>query len=151
MGNGRLSGRLYRVQCRPSNAGPPRRRKIGRLTLIQGAYLEGARQRGIAMRPFTVLTDEQVHSFLDNGYLVVKDCLDLTIARRWIDQAYERLGYDPQAPSTWEKDIVWMDHQNKMPIRDIAPKAWAAILAVVGGQDRLETQVMGKPKTHFSS
>jgi hypothetical protein len=103
------------------------------------------------MGPFEVLTCEQVQSFLDKGYLVVHDCLDLTIAQRWIGQAFERLGHDPQAPSTWEKDIVWMDHQNKLPIREVAPKAWAAILDVVGGQDRLETQVMGKPKTHFSS
>ena len=44
-----------------------------------------------------------------------------------------------------------MDHQNKLPISDVAPQAWAAILDVVGGQERLETQVMGKPKTHFSS
>jgi len=103
------------------------------------------------MGQFAVLTDAQVQSFLNKGYLVVKDCLDLNVARRWIDQAYERLGYDPRAPSTWENDIVWMDHQNKMPVSDIAPKAWAAILDVVGGQARLETLVMGKPKTHFSS
>ena len=103
------------------------------------------------MRPFTVLNDAQVRSFLDKGYLIVEDCLDLNIAAGWIDQAYARLGYDPHTPSTWEKDIVWMDHQNKLPIREIAPKAWQAILDVVGGEARLETQVMGKPKTHFSS
>ena len=103
------------------------------------------------MGQYAVLTDDQVQSFLELGYLVVKDCLDLTTAQNWIGQAYERLGYDPLTPSTWEKDIVWMDHQNKLPIRDLAPKAWAAILDVVGGQERLETQVMGKPKTHFSS
>ena len=43
------------------------------------------------MRPFTVLNDAQVQSFLDKGYLIVEDCLDLHIAKRWIDQAYERL------------------------------------------------------------
>ena len=103
------------------------------------------------MGQYTILSDEQAQSFLDKGYLIVKDCLDLTIAQQWIDQAYLRLGYDPHSPSSWEKDIVWMDHQNKLPISDVAPKAWAAILDVVGGQERLETQVMGKPKTHFSS
>jgi hypothetical protein len=103
------------------------------------------------MRPFTVLDGAQVQSFLDKGYLIVEDCLNLNIAKRWIDEAYERLGYDPHTPSTWEKDIVWMDHQNRLPIREIAPKAWEAILDVVGGEERLETQVMGKPKTHFSS
>src|SRR5450759_2853924 len=102
------------------------------------------------MDKYAVLNDEQVNSFLDQGYLIVRDCLDLTIAHRWMDEAYTRLGYDKNDPSTWVKDIIWMDHQNQMPIGELAPKAWAAILDVVGGEARLETQVMGKPKTHFS-
>jgi hypothetical protein len=103
------------------------------------------------MGKYAALNDEQVNSFLDQGYLIVRDCLNLTIANRWMDEAYTRLGYDKNDPSTWVKDIIWMDHQNQMPIGELAPKAWAAILDVVGGEARLETQVMGKPKTHFSS
>jgi len=34
------------------------------------------------MGNYSILTDEQVQSFLDNGYLVVKDCLDIRIANR---------------------------------------------------------------------
>lgn len=100
---------------------------------------------------YRVLSGEQVQSFLDKGYLIVKDCPDLTVASRWIDEAYDRLDYDRNAPQTWTKDIVWMDHKNRMPIRDLAPKAWSAILDVVGGEDRLEPQVMHKRPTHFSS
>jgi hypothetical protein len=104
------------------------------------------------MSPYKVLTDEQVQSFLDKGYLIVKDCLEQSISQRWIDEAYERLGYDKNDPSTWTTDIVWMDHKNQMPVREVAPKAWAAILDVVGGEDRLETQVMKLPNSgHFSS
>jgi hypothetical protein len=98
-----------------------------------------------------VLTEEQVQSFLDKGYLIVKDCLDLSIANRWIDEAYQRLGYDKHDPSTWHKDIIWMDHKNQMPVRELAPKAWAAILDVVGGEERLETQVMGIQSGHFTT
>lgn len=104
------------------------------------------------MGTYRVLTDEQVQSFLDNGYLVVKDCVDSAIANRWIEQAYDRLGYNRNDPSTWVKDIVWMDHQNQMPVRDLAPKAWGAVLDVVGGEERLETQVMSLPVSgHFTS
>jgi hypothetical protein len=102
------------------------------------------------MSQYSALSDEQVQGFYDKGYLMVRDCLDLRIANEWIDQAYERLGYDKHDPSTWTKDIVWLDHKNQLPVRDLAPKAWAAILDVVGGEDRLETQVMGKRATHFS-
>jgi phytanoyl-CoA dioxygenase PhyH len=103
------------------------------------------------MFQFKVLNDEHVQSFLDKGYLVIEDCLDPAIANRWIDDAYARLGYDKNDPGTWEKDIIWMDHKNQMPVRELSPKAWGAILDVVGGEDRLETQVMGKPLGHFSS
>ncbi len=103
------------------------------------------------MNKYRVLTDEQVQSFLDKGYLVVKDCLDQTIAKRWIAQAYERLGYDKHDPSSWKKDIVWMDHLNQLPVRELAPKAWAAILDVIGGEDRLEPTVMNIESTHFTT
>ncbi len=104
------------------------------------------------MSNYQVLTDEQVQSFLDKGYLIVKDCLDLDIANRWIEEAYDRLGYDRHDPKTWTKDIVWMDHKNVLPVRDIAPKAWAAILDVVGGEDRLEPRVMRlRESGHFTT
>jgi hypothetical protein len=94
------------------------------------------------MNTYRVLTDEQVQSFLDKGYLVVRDSLDTSIANRWIDEAFDRLGYDRHNPSTWAKDIVWMDHKNQLPVREVAPKAWDALLDVVGGEDRIEKQVM---------
>ena len=103
------------------------------------------------MGKYRVLTDEQVQSFLDKGYLVVHDALDTSIAERWVDEAYERLGYDKHDPSTWQKDIIWMDHKNQMPVREVAPKAWAAILDVIGGEERLETQVMRLKSGHFTS
>jgi hypothetical protein len=103
------------------------------------------------MSQYRVLTDEHVASFLDKGYLIVKDCLDLSLAQRWIAGAYERLGYDPADATTWVKDLVRMDHKHQLPVREAAPKAWAALLDVVGGEERLENQVMGKPLGHFSS
>jgi ectoine hydroxylase-related dioxygenase (phytanoyl-CoA dioxygenase family) len=103
------------------------------------------------MASYRVLTDEHVQSFLDRGYLVVENCLDPALAQGWIDQAYERLGYDRDDRSTWAKDIIWMDHKNQLPVRDLAPKAWDAILDVVGGEDRLESQVMKIESRHFTT
>ena len=52
------------------------------------------------MRKYNVLSGEHVQSFLDKGYLIVKDCVDLNFADRWIDQGYQRLGYDRHDPRT---------------------------------------------------
>jgi len=104
------------------------------------------------MSSYKVLNDSHIQSFLDKGYLVVPDCLDPSISNRWIEEAYGRLGYDKQDPKTWAKDIVWMDHKNKMPVHQLAPKAWDAILDVVGGEERLETQVMRlRESGHFTT
>lgn len=104
------------------------------------------------MGKYRVLTEENVRTFLDKGYLIVKGALDPAKAQPWIDRAYARLGYSPTDPSTWEKDIVWMDHENRALVRDLAPKAWGAILDVVGGEDRIEPGIIGLPATgHFTA
>jgi hypothetical protein len=81
-----------------------------------------------------------VQSFYDNGYFVVENALDETVRRRWVAGGFERLGYDPRDPATWAEEIIWMQYRNEMPIRELAPRAWDAILDVVGGEDRLETR-----------
>jgi len=104
------------------------------------------------MSKYRVLSEEQVQSFFNNGYLIVRDCVNLGVANRWIDEAYGRLGYDRNNPDTWEKDIVWMDHKNFMPVREVAPKAWGALLDVIGGEDRLDPQVMRLAESgHFTT
>ena len=105
-----------------------------------------------SMGQYRVLTEENVHSFMEQGYLVIHDCFNMSVAQRWIDQAYTRLGYSKDDPSTWAKDIVWMDHKNDAPIQTISPKAWGAILDVIGGEDRLDPRLISIPGSgHFSS
>ena len=98
------------------------------------------------MAPFRTLTDAQVESFLTKGYLVVKRCIDLNIGNQWISTAYERLGYDQNDPSTWVEGIIWMHHEKELPIHSLAPRAWDAIVAVVGGEARLETKIWRAPQ-----
>ena len=100
---------------------------------------------------YKILTEEQVQSFLDKGYLVVKGCFDKPFAQGWTDQAYDRLGYKKEDPSTWETDIVWMDRQNRLPVRELSAKAWDAICDVVGGEERIEDRVMEIESKHFTS
>jgi len=100
---------------------------------------------------YEFLTKDQVDSFLENGYLVVKRCFNEAFARRWTDEAYVRLGYDPSDPGTWAKDIVWMDRKNTARIRDVSPRAWGALCEVVGGEVRLEDRIMQIESSHFTT
>lgn len=100
---------------------------------------------------YSVLTDSQVEQFLHKGYLVVEGCLDHGLAKEWTDRVWKRLGYDPQDPSTWQKDIVWMNRETVMPVREISARAWGAICDVVGGEERIDPQTMGIESQHFTT
>jgi hypothetical protein len=101
------------------------------------------------MSPFRALTPEQQQSFLDNGYLVVEQCLDPDVIQRWVAEGFERLGYDPHDPATWAEEIIWMKYRNEMPVRELAPRAWDTILDLVGGEDRLETRSFLPPEEQY--
>ncbi len=105
----------------------------------------------MALQQFQVLTPEEAQHFVEKGYVRIKGCFDRDFAKRWTDEAYERLGYDPDDRSTWEKEIVWMDRKNIAPIKEISPKAWGALCDVAGGEDRIDTRVMEIESKHFST
>jgi len=48
-----------------------------------------------------------------------------------------RLGYKSDDPSTWKAERVNMPHHKSEPVKTFAPKAWAAMCELVGGQERL--------------
>ncbi|MDA0333797.1 MAG: hypothetical protein O2782_01370 [bacterium] len=99
---------------------------------------------------YGTLRADQVRQFLDHGYLVVKGCVERDLAQRWTDRAWQRLGYDAQDPTSWEKDIVWMYPESRLPVQQVSPRAWQAICAVVGGEDRVEDRVLAV-EGHFST
>ncbi len=83
------------------------------------------------------LTDEQAQHFLNKGHVVIKGAVSKELAQEWRDFAFERLGYDADDPSTWESERIHMPSMNSAVVKEIAPRAHAAICDVVGGEDRL--------------
>ena len=100
---------------------------------------------------FQSLTDAQAQEFINKGYITLKKCFDRELAQAWTGDAFKRLGYDPEDASTWEKPIVWLDHYNKMPVRDFAPKAWGAICDIVGGEERIDPSTRFIESKHFTT
>ncbi|WP_417310440.1 phytanoyl-CoA dioxygenase family protein [Devosia sp.] len=102
-------------------------------------------------RQLQVLSAEDAQHFIEKGYVRVKGCVDPALAKAWTDEAYTRLGYDPNDRSTWTKEIVWLDRHNTGDIKDISPKGWAALCDVTGGPERIESKVMEIESTHFTT
>jgi hypothetical protein len=108
-------------------------------------------QAKTAASRYSVLSDSQAEQFLEKGYVIIDGCLDRGLAGEWTGRAWKRLGYDPKDPSTWKKDIVWMNRETVVPVRDISPRAWGVICDVAGGEERIDPVTMGIESQHFTT
>lgn len=89
------------------------------------------------------LTAEQTEHFLTRGHVVIHDCFSRDFAEEWTSTAFKRLEYDPNDPSTWEKEIIHMPASFRVPIQEIAPKAWQAACELLGGEERVAPSTWG--------
>lgn len=86
----------------------------------------------------TVLSAEQVESFVEHGYLRIAQCFTREDAQPWLDEAWVRLGYGPHDPGTWTERRVHMPSLRDVEVRDFAPAVWGAACQLLGGADRIE-------------
>jgi hypothetical protein len=86
----------------------------------------------------TVLSAEQVGSFVEHGYVRIPECFTRADAQPWLDEAWVRLGYDRDDPSTWVEQRVHMPSLRHVAVADFAPKVWGAACQLLGGEDRIE-------------
>ena len=86
---------------------------------------------------FPPLSHEQIAHFLHHGHVVIPDCFSREFAENWTANAFRRLGYDAHDPATWEKEIVHMPAAERVPMQEIAPKAWQAACELLGGAERV--------------
>jgi hypothetical protein len=86
----------------------------------------------------TVLTEEQIESFLQRGHVTIPQCFTRADAQPWLDEAWIRLGYDPDDPTTWTESRVHMPSRRHVEVKDFAPKVWRAACELLGGEERVE-------------
>ncbi|MCJ1416942.1 hypothetical protein MMC32_003281 [Xylographa parallela] len=83
------------------------------------------------------LTDEQKQFFLDNGYLRIENCFSRAQAAEWTEHLWTRLGFDPADQRTWTRERTNMPFHRAVDVHDFAPKAWAYITQLCGGEERI--------------
>jgi len=85
----------------------------------------------------TALTQAQREHFRRRGFVRLEGCFTAADAKPWADDAWRRLGLDPERPETWPGKRAALPGESAVRVCDFAPKACAAILEIVGGPDRL--------------
>jgi len=84
---------------------------------------------------YSVLSEAEVEHFITHGYVVVKNCFVREFAQKYVEFAYQRLGYDPTNPATWEKAMVHMPAFHHFKIKEVSPRAWGATCDLLGGEE----------------
>ncbi|MDF2441171.1 MAG: hypothetical protein JWN98_2155 [Abditibacteriota bacterium] len=85
-----------------------------------------------------VLSSGQIEQFLTQGYLILHDCFSREFAQEWKERAWIRLGYDPDAPTTWEKGRIHMPAHQRAEVQSLAPQVWDAACDLLGGEERVQ-------------
>jgi hypothetical protein len=86
----------------------------------------------------SVLSEDQIDTFLRRGHVTVPACFTPQDARPWLDDAWIRLGFDPDDLATWTEQRVHMPSVQRVEVKDFAAKAWAAACELLGGEERIE-------------
>ena len=90
---------------------------------------------------YSTLTSEQVQHFLDYGFIHLTDCFDTDFAKTSTAEAFGRLGYREDDPTTWEREIVHLPSENHVLVKDFAPKVYGAFCDLLGGEERVKQPV----------
>ncbi|KAG7099515.1 hypothetical protein E1B28_001360 [Marasmius oreades] len=90
------------------------------------------------MKEYQYLSQEQVDQFLEQGYIVVKNAFSRDAAAQWTETIWIRLGLDPNDKTTWDRERIHMPSHKREEVVKFAPKAWAAITDLLGGEDRID-------------
>ncbi|ROW12079.1 hypothetical protein VMCG_00537 [Cytospora schulzeri] len=84
-----------------------------------------------------VLTQEEKEHFLNNGWVKIPQAFTRDQAAQVTKDVWTRLGMDPNDKSTWHTLWTNMPSHQTFDASTFAPRAWATICELLGGEDRV--------------
>ncbi len=85
------------------------------------------------------LTDKEKNDFINNGYITVRNCINKKIIDEWRSDGLNRIRSIKKVP---ENGIIEMPHTQVEYFHNIAPRAWRAVLDLLGGEDRVQVPLI---------
>jgi hypothetical protein len=83
------------------------------------------------------LTEEQKQHWMEHGFIKIENCFSREFAAQWSSSIWTRLGANPDDMSTWPTEKINMPGHTTIPVKEHAPKAYAVMCELVGGEDRV--------------
>ncbi|KAI2470406.1 hypothetical protein F4781DRAFT_390820 [Annulohypoxylon bovei var. microspora] len=90
--------------------------------------------------PPAPLTQEEKDFFLAHGYLKLSNCFTRDQAASVTEGVWTRLGMSPTDKRTWTQERTNMPWHRSFECATFAPKAWAAICELCGGEGRVNPE-----------
>ncbi|KUI64646.1 hypothetical protein VM1G_01029 [Cytospora mali] len=84
-----------------------------------------------------VLTPEEKEHFLNNGWVKIPQAFTKAQAAQVTKDVWTRLGMDPDDKTTWHPPRTNMPSHQSFDASHLAPRAWAAICELLGGEERV--------------
>jgi len=91
----------------------------------------------------TALSAEQIEQFVSQGHLILRRCFEREDAAPLVEEAWRLMGYDEDEPTTWTQPLRFLFPSTQVPLRDFAPRLWAALCQLAGGEERLSDAQAG--------
>ncbi|KAH8673564.1 hypothetical protein BX600DRAFT_208533 [Xylariales sp. PMI_506] len=92
----------------------------------------------MAAAPPAPLTDEEKEYFLKYGYIHLTNCFTRMQAAEVTKDVWTRLGMSPTDRLTWDRARIHMPSHRTFDCAQFAPRAWAAICELCGGEERID-------------
>ncbi|KAF2183267.1 hypothetical protein K469DRAFT_739849 [Zopfia rhizophila CBS 207.26] len=89
------------------------------------------------MAALSVLTDAEKEYFLTHGWLKIPGAFTRDQADEVTKHVWTRLDMSPADKSTWTRVRTNMPHHRTFDAAEFAPRAWAAICELCGGEERI--------------
>ncbi|KAH8703909.1 hypothetical protein BGW36DRAFT_93739 [Talaromyces proteolyticus] len=83
------------------------------------------------------LTQAEKDHFMKHGYVRLTNCFSREKAAEWTSDVWTRLGYSPTDKETWTSERIHMPSHRYEHVKTFAPKAWAGICELLGGEERI--------------
>lgn len=94
------------------------------------------------MTDFTLSPDQRQH-FVEHGWLKIPQAIKPKYLEEWTSNLFIRLGWDPEDRTTWASNqkmgtYVKLPRHREVLASELAPRAWAAMCEIVGGEDKID-------------
>jgi hypothetical protein len=91
----------------------------------------------MAESSFQQLSQDDIDHFMQHGWIKLTNCFTQEQVDQLTSTLWTRLGMSPTDKTGWHTERINMPNHTTFLANEFAPKAWAAICDLVGGEDRV--------------